>query len=386
MNILMIRTEEFPYGSAPAFRAGIMARLMAEAGHNVIVLAKGLNCAEGEIDKNGCFHDFPAIQAVDVGKYGNSYAKAINGIVNNYKIDLVLKATSIHNYFDISSGLSKYHLPVIMDSVEWFDPSNWRLKRLDPRYYLFQFMWNNVFPKADGIIAISRMIENYYKTKLANVVRIPTITDCAQSNYRTKVDSDEIHFIFAGCLDEGKDNILHFVEALDRSDPVENKLFFDIYGPGIAEVGKHLGKKAFLLDKYPQNISVHGKTDQKVVREKCLEADFSVFFRKKRRSANAGFPTKLGECMTMGTPAITNNTGDISLVINSGVNGFMLKEDNADEIYGVLKQIINTDAEHREIMRANARKTGEEFFDYRNYLNEIAQIIETAVAEKKENY
>ena len=36
MNILCIRFEKFPYGSAPAFRAFTMAKLMAELGNKVI--------------------------------------------------------------------------------------------------------------------------------------------------------------------------------------------------------------------------------------------------------------------------------------------------------------------------------------------------------------
>lgn len=382
MNILMIRMEKFPYGSAPAFRASIMAKLMLSSGHKVIVLARGINCVKGEFNFNGQ----QELKLVDVEKYNNSYKKAIASIIAANRIDLVLRPTSIHNYIDIYLGISKYDLPCVMDAVEWYDPTNWRLQYFDPRYYLFQFMWHDVFTKVDGIIAISRMIDEHYKKKIGNVVRIPTITDCVNTDYRTKINADEIHFIFAGSLDKGKDNILHFIEALDRAEPIENKLFFDIYGPGIEEVQKHLGKNSFLLEKYPKNINVHGKTDQKIVCKKCMESDFSVFFRKNRRSANAGFPTKLGECMTMGTPAITNNTGDISLVINSGVNGFMLSEDSANEIYCILRQIINMSKEQRETMRMYARKTAESFFDYRNYINEIKKVLELAVKTKEEKH
>lgn len=382
MNVLMIRMEKFPYGSAPAFRASIMARLIVESGHNLIVLANGFNCTEDEFDLDG----LKRLKLVNVEKYKNSYAKAIKSILNTYKIDLIFRPTSINNYVDINLGIHKYHLPYVMDSVEWYDPTNWRLKKFDLRYYIFQFMWNKVFPRADGIIAISRMIDDYYKKKLDNVVRIPTVTDCTNTDYRIKINSDEIHFIFAGCLDEGKDNILHFIEALDRVNPIDNKLFFDIYGPELVEVQKHLDEKKYLLEKYRMNIIVHGKTEQKIVYEKCMKSDFSVFFRKNRRSANAGFPTKLGECMTMGTPAITNNTGDISLVIDSGVNGFMLREDSTDEICQILRRIINMDTQHREGMRMCARKTAENFFDYHNYIDEIKKVFELAIKKKKEKY
>ena len=96
-------------------------------------------------------------------------------------------------------------------------------------------------------------------------------------------------------------------------DPEGKRTQLDIYGPNVNDVQKHLGKQAYILEQH-SNILIHGKVSQEEAQEACLNSDFSVFFRLNRRSANAGFPTKLGECMTFGTPAICNDTGDISLV------------------------------------------------------------------------
>ena len=158
----------------------------------------------------------------------------------------------------------------------------------------------------------------------------------------------------------------------------------DIYGQSVSQVKKHLGKNAGLLDIHP-NIIIHGRVPQQEAQEACLNSDFSVFFRLNRRSANAGFPTKLGECMTFGTPVVCNDTGDISLVVKNRVNGYLLKTRSVDEIADALRHILSLSVEEREAMRREARKSAEEFFDYRNYQEEIQKVLENAVKGGKLN-
>lgn len=83
--------------------------------------------------------------------------------------------------------------------------------------------------------------------------------------------------------------------------------------------------------------------------------------------------------MTFGTPAICNDTGDISLVIKNGVNGYMLKSKGTAEIINVLTTILKLSLEEREQMRVNARRTAEKFFDYRNYKETMKLVLNEAL-------
>ena len=377
MNILMSRFEGFPYGSAPAFRAFTMAKLLVKAGNKVIVVTPNINCSEDEIDEYGYLTIAEGIRVISTEKYGKSYERTVETVINEEQINIFMRPTSIKHYYRLRNVIKKYDLPTIMDSVEWYDPSNWRLQKLDPRYYYFQYLWKYEFKKCDGIIAISRLIEKYYKNKLDNVVRIPTITDCYNMEYKTSIDVSNIKFIFAGQLDKGKDMLSNFILALDCLDLRGKNIYLDIYGPNEEDVIEQIEDGKKLLEKYSKYIHVHGRVSQKKVQKACKESDFSVFFRQNRRSANAGFPTKLGECMTLGTPAFCNDTGDISLVIKNGINGYMVDSDGIDVLYTRILEIYNMDIHEREKMRESARKTAEEFFDYRNYVCEIQELLES---------
>lgn len=382
MNIVIIRFENFPYGSAPAFRAMQMVKLLCACGNNVTIIAKDIN-ADAEFYEQIEGH-YP-VQCISVDREFNSlYKKAICSVLQQGTTEAALCPTSIHHFHEVHTALKAYGVPIVYDSVEWYDSTNWRLQYIDPRYYLFQYLWRFYFGRADGIIAISRLIQEHFTKKNQNVVRIPTITDCINTHSRLKIQSQPIRFVFAGQLDNGKDNIDTFIAALHIVDPKGERIQMDIYGQSVSQVKKHLGKNAGLLDIHP-NIIIHGRVPQQEAQEACLNSDFSVFFRLNRRSANAGFPTKLGECMTFGTPVVCNDTGDISLVVKNRVNGYLLKTRSVDEIADALRHILSLSVEEREAMRREARKSAEEFFDYRNYQEEIQKVLENAVKGGKLN-
>lgn len=375
MNILYVRFEDFPYGSAPSLRAFTLAKLIAEAGHTITILTPNVNIAKNDIDEDGTYKSIPSIRMISFYQLSSNINKSIHMMLTHEKFDIFMRPTSIKKYNSIIKIVKKQGLPIVMDSVEWYDASNWRLKYFDPRYYLFNYMWGNVFTNCDGIIAISKLIENHYKKYLPNVVRIPTIIDVKKSPFRTKIYSDKVNFIFSGKLDEGKDNLNTFIEALDKVDPESERTNLNIYGPSLEEVKEHLGSNAILLELHKNNIFIHGKVSQQEAQNACLNSDFSVFFRLNRRSANAGFPTKLGECMSFGTPAFCNNTGDISLVVRDKENGFLLKTKTVEEISKTLEYLLHMNIEDRERMRKKARLSAELFFDYRNYITDINTVF-----------
>ena len=78
MNILYVRFEDFPYGSAPSFRAFTLAKLMVEAGNCVTILAPNINFLENEIDEDGIYKVMPSIRAVSFNEIGGSIEKSLS--------------------------------------------------------------------------------------------------------------------------------------------------------------------------------------------------------------------------------------------------------------------------------------------------------------------
>ena len=107
-----------------------------------------------------------------------------------------------------------------------------------------------------------------------------------------------------------------------------------------------------------------------------MNCNYQIFIRPKRRSSDAGFPTKLCESMSVGTPCITNDTGDISLVLKDEKNGFIVKGNDSKAVKEVFERLVNFDSDSYRQMRMMARKDAESFFDYRNYIRDVEEFLE----------
>ena len=122
-------------------------------------------------------------------------------------------------------------------------------------------------------------------------------------------------------------------------------------------------------------IHIHGRVSQDKIEDILRKADYSIFLRPNRQSSNAGFPTKLAESMMVGTPVITNLTGDIGLYLDDGENGFLTSTLDTKSLVEVFHKILNMDEKKADEMRAKARREAEMFFDYRVYVKQMTDFI-----------
>ena len=125
-------------------------------------------------------------------------------------------------------------------------------------------------------------------------------------------------------------------------------------------------------------LNIFGRIPQEQVEEKLRNADFSIFSRPIRQSSNAGFPTKLAESMSVGTPVITNNTGDISLYLHNGNNGFIANGNSKESLLEIFYKITNMNSDDLMEMRKQARNTAESSFSYEKYKNGLIELIREA--------
>ena len=152
------------------------------------------------------------------------------------------------------------------------------------------------------------------------------------------------------------------------------KIELHIYGSSLEGLRKHINNEK-LLSELSDCLYVHGVIKQKEVEKVLLNSDYQIFIRPNRRSSDAGFPTKLCESMSVGTPCITNDTGDISLVLKDGKNGFMVKGNDVEAVKETFERIVKLDKDSYRQMRMMARRDAESFFDYRNYLKGVEEFL-----------
>lgn len=371
---VLVIASEFPYNSPKALRVRAFVRMFREIGYSVNVLCYYYTGESIRTDTYGANKIYP-IKPPPRGlkKYFLPvvFSSLLKKILREEPPSFVFTCSFAEIISIIIKECKKRKIPIVLESCEWYDPSTFKYGKIDKYYLTHQIAWKYFYPRVDGVVAISKLLERHYLQYTDNVIRIPSITETDRTHYNLKKNNDStIKLLFAGSFGRTKDRIREFIEALDLIEDWK-KLLFIIVGVGESEVKDHIGME--LYDKYKTQIQVLGRVPQRKINELYMESSFGIFFRPKQRSSDAGFSTKIAEGMAAGTPFIINNTGDIPMYITTEENGFIAN--SIEEIASVYSRIINMPIEQQIVLRENARKTAEQKFNCLSYCSNMKNYL-----------
>lgn len=385
MNAIFVMSTSFPYGQAFSSRARNLTKLLCACGYHVHIVSPKSVGGEKSEELKGVDYSVTHINdpqsVLTLSGIGTEkpYMKAVNDYVAKNKVDLIVSSSMVFVAGHLLKLANKLQVPYIVEQCEWYDFSTFKYGKLNPYYREHIRMIEKKNRKVSGVIAISRLFEQHYSFQGVQTIRIPTILDVKNTEYRIDRNdnsSDSVyHIAFAGSLGKGKEKMKPIFKALVKINQVSKNIVFDIYGPSEKELLINIDGDEKLWSQVQLYVNVHGRIPQTEVESAVRSADLTIFTRPIRRSSNAGFPTKFAESMAVGTPVITNDTGDISLYLKNGVNGFLLGNGTEDEIVKAFEQITSFSSKQYEDMRKEARNTAEGCFDYSSYIAEMHDFL-----------
>ena len=377
MTAVFLMDTAFPYGQAFSSRDRYFTKLLCQCGYHVHVIApkqqKEQYCPE--LDGVACTIEYIQVSNSKLTMAGIGTAKPYISVLEAYlasnKVDVVFSASMPFVAGKIRAVTKKHGIPYVIEQCEWFDVSTFTGGKWNPLYRKHIRRIEKENKNCDGVLSISRLFHEHYTGQGANSIRIPTILDVQNTHSRTEYTGDQINIVFAGSLGKGKENIAPILEAISLLGEDAQKLHFNIYGANNAQVLENVRGNQTLMDKVAPYVTAHGRIPQQEVEGKFRDADYSIFIRPDRRSSHAGFPTKLAESMAVGTPVISNNTGDIGLYLKDGETGFLLQTGTAEELAEAFRKMLAMDAQQRRQQRKNTRAMAEQSFDYRVYAEQM---------------
>ena len=376
MNIVFIVVCAFPTGEASSIRALNLTRLLAECGHNVHVISD----VAGEVcDNVPCtFESISSRQDNVKARYYNAISSVdhLKRYCSNHSVDVVLMNARSDRYNSVQKFCAEKGIKLLVESCEWYHFGNFKLKFLDPRFLQNELMILHGFKKADGFISISRYLDNYNKSLGKPSVRIPTIMDVMTVPEGEGSHKDRIQIVYTGNPGNSKEYLAPMINILAEHESLRSAVQFHIYGPNQKQVLRNKGVTQEALTKAKDSVVIHGRIPQLEIQRVLMNADYQLFLRPNRKSSNAGFPTKLAESMAVGTPVITNDTGDIGLYVTDHKNGFLLSNLEEEELIKCIKNCIAQTQEEKVRMRRSARYTAEQSFDYHEYVTKTKKLFE----------
>lgn len=266
----------------------------------------------------------------------------------------------------------KHGVPLVADVVEWYDPKQMTGGRLGPFNLSAQLALRYLYPRTDGVIAISRLLANHYSEAGLPVVRVPPTLDVCGIETGTgsdRANGAKLRLVYAGT--PGKKDLLgNVIEGVELVDPDGTQIELMVLGPTPDEIRAMLGGRPL-----PHFVQPVGRLEQADVGAYVGKADFSVLLREPARFSNAGFPTKFVESMAHGTPVIANLTSDIALFLDDGGEGLVCDDWSASAFAGALRQALALSPAQLAAMRSAARRQAERSFDYREYSGALSDFL-----------
>lgn len=259
-------------------------------------------------------------------------------------------------YYRYASSIFKYckanDIKIIFDIVEWYEPNQMLGGRYGFFYNSFLLAFKYIYPKADGVIAISSNLQKVFARNTTVVVPPLISTSLAEIVVESE---DTLSLIYAGNIGN-KDNLFEIIKVVEKLS-INNQIKFDICGPSESEL-----RVKYNVDKFCDAIRIHGEIKQEEINDYIRKADFTVFLRPDAHCNRYGFPSKFVESLSLGVPVSTNLTSDIGIYLQEGYNGFIIEDGSSEAIENCIEKMLSLSLEKKLSMRKNAIKTASECF------------------------
>ena len=360
--ILYVGNFESPTNSAAGKRVYGNKLLLEKCGYKVKMIgkrAKENSEAMGEPD----FSYFPSYGMRYVKKY-IQWLDEYQNFMNVEPICMIRYGSPTLAWFDklLQDYGHKRNIPVIADVVDWLSVDGGNIVfRLIKSFDTW--LEKDVFNRnADGLIVISQYLQQVYRKNKNVLVLPPLVLEYLPSH---AVASETVKIVYAGTpFRKGiqiknphkiKDRLDLAVEALIRAS-TNVKLLFSIYGITKEEYLVAFPQQRELVEQ-SNAIRFMGKCPMDVVQTAVNEADYTILLRERNRATMAGFPTKVVESLSLGTPVITTRTSDLSSYITEGEQGFFVDIGDIEQLCKQLQKILTSDAtQRRKIQMACVNK------------------------------
>lgn len=382
---VIVTGDKYPDENAGAVRTHSFAKVFSELGFSPCVIGMGRSTSFQWSEYDGI--SYCSLRYDRKNRVSRILGRALFGH-NLKKVLNSSELSEIGGILYVSGGIialryvkrlsRRYAIPLYFDSVEWYSPSEFKMGKMSPAYVANNRLNTHSVDRKFRVFAISAFLEEHFRSRGIPTIRIPVIMDVQKMPFREANDesteSEKIRMIYAGSPGR-KDRLCEMVEAIGLLSPEERRrIEFHIVGLTSDGYAKIYGEVP--PSELAESIVFEGRKPRHEVIRQVADSDFAFLLRPpEERYAKAGFPTKAVESLSVGTPMLCNFSSDLSAYLKGGENSVIIDNCTADACYQALKRILGLSREQMNRMRAEARRTAEENFDWRKYTSAVEKFM-----------
>lgn len=373
-SIVILTYGDFPNGEASSIRLYGIAQLFIKSGLKVKIISmskispfvwnsyKGIEYISIRSIKGDIWHRLGNV--LFYRRRAKKVISSIDDIRALMVLNIPIPAIMMCERLSKSKEYALY-----TDRTEWYSPSEFTLGRFSPQYIENDLIVKKIIDNKWRVIAISKYLQNFYKKKGIGTVRIPAIMDTHEFMTKEVKEYTNTIFLYAGSPAK-KDSLAMMIESLKLlNTEVLNQIEFRV-------IGVTKDKMLETVSDIPKQVIFYGRVPRERVLEEFRIADFATLLRDPlERFTKAGFPSKVAESLSSGTPMITNLTSDLSDYLIDEKNAIIVENYSLKGFAKAISRATTMDKKKHKEMTKNARETAVKHFDYRVYEFNISQLL-----------
>ncbi|MGB4581286.1 MAG: glycosyltransferase [Coriobacteriia bacterium] len=375
-TVLYIGGFELPDGNAAAQRVIGNARLFTDLGYQVVFLATSPESFPGLRTTKylgfDCYETSGTNARLGVAIRGLYDISALTAVVEEIgHVDIVIA----YNYPAVAlARLNRYcrrtGIRCVGDVTEWYGTAGRSIVYRLVKGFDSALRMRLVHRSLDGLIVVSEYLEEFYSGTL-RTLRLPPLVDSQDDKWSQHHPSGSERFtlIYAGSPNRTKerlDLVIRAVWNVSRMYPV----VLDVVGITREEYAAHYPGTS-LPPESCGAIRFWGRLPHSKAIELVARANASVVVRDENRVTRAGFPTKVVESITCGTPVIGSSHSDLQGVLTAGRNGVLVSLDALEsDLTRIVQSGLCIDVNRSE-------------FDYREYRPQTAIFLHSVLSQRR---
>lgn len=380
MKVLIVTYYRYPDGDAGAVRQHNLAKLYKKIGCDVTIVGMG----------NSGLNEIKTYQGIEYTSFRHSnesklsklknilfYTKYLKEMLHSKnKFDVIhIANTNINILLWLKNYKRKRNVLLVHDSVEWYSAKQFRMKFLSPSYVFKSIANNCIIDKNFKVISISNYLQKHFENKGIKTIRIPIVFD---TNEMSVNHSNNIKLVITYAGSPGKkDYIEVMLKGISELDQIfVDQIEFRIFGIDENTIKMMCNSNSINFESIKNALKIYGRVDRKKVVESLGSSDFSVMLRDSNaRYAKAGFPTKIVESLTCGTPVITNISSDLGEYLVDTVNCIIVEKCEAPSFTDAIHKALSLNTVTLAKMKREAYETALKNFDIDLYKKDLRVLL-----------
>lgn len=381
-NIIYIGGFELPDKNAAAQRVIGNAKILRKLGYNVILIGvdKSLS-VNTTFEKTKSEYEGFTYYTINYPVSTKDWISYISNIKPIYNLARTNPYCIIaYNYpalalYKLYLYCKRKKIILIGDCTEWYEASNGNIIKRAIKVTDTFFRMRFLHPKLNGLIVISRYLNDYYQNKAMKVIQIPPLVDLNMKKWRQPIDrkSDTITLTYVGSPGTGKKDRIDIIIKTLINIYDNFKLDFNFNIIGISNIEYTESFKDKIPSHIEDKIKFKGRISHIEALKEIINSDFEIFIRDINLTNNAGFPTKYVESISCGTPVITNLSSNIDDYFINDKNGIILDYTTTESLFNSLHKALNTNHEKINEMKKYCKSSS--IFDYNKYLFQLKEFL-----------